>query len=65
MHSSLTGDAALPVWYQEQLDRVQNIMAVIDVTTDPDMKEALTLLARMHTARARVLEALMAEALGR
>lgn len=57
--------AALPVWYQEQLEKVRNLEASMAIIAPPDIKEAMEAVVNIHRARAAVLEQLMREELAR
>ena len=57
--------AALPVWYKEQCERVSILQTSMESITDPDISEAMRQVVEIHRARARVLERIMAEALGK
>lgn len=65
MRKSVVVAASLPVWYQEQCERVANLSASMESMTDPDLKEAMGMLLNTHIARAAVLEELMREELAR
>lgn len=58
-------DAALPVWYQEQCDRVHNLKATMASLPAGDVRDALASVVALHQARAQVLEDLMKAELAR